>query len=97
VVRALTWGEPQGSCLHCAIERSRHDLRGESRAQVEAEAAEKERAKEEEERRLRELEMEYSATVARLEQRVQQADQQSQLEVRPRHRTNVSTMDSCTL
>ena len=50
-------------------------------AQVEAEAAEKERAKEEEELRLRELERDYSTTVARLEQRVQQADQQSQLKV----------------
>ncbi|EIE18816.1 hypothetical protein COCSUDRAFT_44983 [Coccomyxa subellipsoidea C-169] len=50
-----------------------------AKERVEAEAAEKERAKEEEELRLRELERDYSATVARLEQRVQQADQQSQL------------------
>lgn len=50
--------------------------------QVEAEAAEKERAKAEEEQQLRKLEADYSATVARLEQRVQEADQQSQLKVR---------------
>ncbi|BDA48903.1 probable Afadin- and alpha-actinin-binding protein at N-terminal half [Coccomyxa sp. Obi] len=50
-----------------------------AKERVEAEAAEKERAKEEEQRRLRELEAEYSATVQRLEHRVQEADQQSQL------------------
>ena len=51
-------------------------------AQVEAEAAEKERARAEEERALAGLEAEYAATVARLQQRLAEADDQSRLEVR---------------
>lgn len=68
------------SVFQVSLDETFHNtLGGCGHLQVEAEAAEKERAKEEEQRRLRELEAEYSATVQRLEHRVQEADQQSQL------------------
>jgi hypothetical protein len=48
---------------------------------MEAEAAEKDRQKKEDEMRLQSLEADYKETVARLEERVLEADNQSQLKV----------------